>query len=106
MKTKSPVIHVVACLLLWTTLLCSSRPSIAQTGSGRSSGNLPAVIARSPATVPCSFVYDGKPSSELLPRWEKTQVIQSLPNNREHRVVTYRDRRTGLEISDEITVYK
>jgi alpha-galactosidase len=106
MKTESPVTHVAAGLLLWTTLLCSSRPATAQTGSGRASGNLPSVIARSLDTIPFSFVYDGKPSSELLPRWEKTQVAQSLPNNREHRVVTYRDRRTGLEISNEITVYK
>jgi alpha-galactosidase len=64
------------------------------------------VIAKIVETAPFSFVYGGKRSTEFLSGWEHKQVKQSLPGDQERRVLTYRDPHTGLEIIDEITLYK
>jgi hypothetical protein len=106
MKTESASIKAKSCLILLALVLGGSGAAVSQRGSGRSTENLPSVIAKAVETIPFPFVYDGQPSCELLPRWEKTPSTQSLPSDREHRVVTYRDRRTSLEITDETTVYK
>jgi len=106
MKTEFVGIKAASFLLFLAVVLGSSGAAISQTGTGRSTEKLPSVIARAVETVPFSFVYDGKPSSELLPQWEQKKLTQTLPGDREGRVLTYRDRRTGLEIIDEITVYK
>ena len=46
--------------------------------------------------VPFSFVYDGKPSSELLHRWERTATDRRIDATRTCRTVTYKDAGTGL----------
>jgi hypothetical protein len=99
MKMESARIGATSCFLSMVLLLGGGRAAISQAGSGHATGKLPSIIAKAIETVPFSFVYDGRPSSELLPRWEKTLVTQTLPGNRERRIVTYRDRHTGLEIS-------
>jgi alpha-galactosidase len=67
---------------------------------------LPWVIAEAVETVPFSFVYDGRSSRDLLPRWEQKRTSQALPGNREHEVVTWRDGRSGLQVIYERTVYR
>jgi alpha-galactosidase len=52
-----------------------------------------------------SFVYDGRPSTELLPRWKKLEDTRSLSNGRKLHITTYRDRATGLEVSREIITF-
>ena len=63
-------------------------------------------VANGTETEPFSFVFDGKSSREILPTWERKQETRMLPGNREIRVSTYRDRRTGLVITNEATRYK
>ncbi len=46
--------------------------------------------------IPFSFVYDGKPSSELLPKWKRTVADKKLDDNRTLRTVSYKDPATGL----------
>jgi alpha-galactosidase len=106
MKAECVSIKAASCLLLLAVVLGGSGPAIGQTAQGSLAEQFPSVIAKAVTTVPFSFVYDGKPSRELLPGWEQKQVKQTLSGNRERRVVTYRDPHTGLEIIDEITVYK
>jgi alpha-galactosidase len=61
-----------------------------------------AKIAEGPAF---SFVYNGKPSRDLLPHWEKKQEVQRLSGNRERRILTFHDPATGLTVTNEITWY-
>jgi alpha-galactosidase len=84
-------------------VLSLSRAAASQTGQG--TRKLPSVIAKAVENVPFSFLYGGRPSSEILPQWDQERKTQALPGDREHRVLTYRDRRTGLEIINESTVY-
>jgi alpha-galactosidase len=106
MNIESIKIKAASCLLLLAVGLSCSGAAVSQTGQKPSTEKLPSVIAKVVETVPFSFVYDGKPSSELLPQWEQKRQTQTLPGNRERRVLTYRDPHTGLEIIDEITLYK
>jgi len=103
MRTQSPRVKALLCPLLLAFVLDGSE---ALAGQRPSTEKLPSVIAKIAETVPFSFVYGGKPSSELLPQWEQKRQTQPLPGDRERRVLTYRDPRTGLEIINEILLYK
>ncbi|HEX4486080.1 MAG TPA: alpha-galactosidase [Terriglobales bacterium] len=52
-----------------------------------------------------SFVYDGKPSREILSHWKKTESTKSLADGRSLHVTTYRDLATAVEVSQEITTF-
>jgi len=43
-----------------------------------------------------SFVYDGKPSAELLKTWELNRESRSLDAQRMEHTLTYTDRKTGI----------
>jgi hypothetical protein len=86
-------------------VLSLSGAAASQAGQGTSTRKLPSVIAKAVGNVPFSFLYGGRPSSEILPQWDQERKTQALPGDREHRVLTYRDPRTGLEIINESTVY-
>jgi alpha-galactosidase len=49
-----------------------------------------------PGVEPFSFVYDGKPSSELLKTWKCERTASELDEARTQHVVTYTDPKTGL----------
>jgi len=55
--------------------------------------------------IPFSFVYDGKPSAQLLPTWKRTHKRQPPEDGRERHVVTYADPATGLEVSCEVALF-
>ncbi len=61
---------------------------------------------RAPGSEPFSFVYDGRPSAELLPGWRVDVASTRLDANRVRRTVRYRDPATGLEIDVEITEHR
>jgi alpha-galactosidase len=82
-----------------------SGAAASQTGQGTSTKKLPSVIAKAVENVPFSFLYGGRPSSEILPQWDQERKTQALPGDRERRLLTYRDPGTGLEIVNVITVY-
>ena len=46
--------------------------------------------------IPFSFVYGGKPSSELLPTWKRTVADSKIDDKRTLRTITYKDPSTGL----------
>jgi alpha-galactosidase len=50
------------------------------------------------AAMPFSFVYDGKPSSELLKGWKCQRSSQKLDENRTERTLVYSDPQTGLTV--------
>ena len=55
--------------------------------------------------IPFSFVYGGKPSTELLPAWRQIHSKRPLEAGREHHVATYIDSATGLEVTSEVTLF-
>jgi len=48
--------------------------------------------------APFSFVYDGKPSAELLKSWQARHDTQKLDAQRTEHTLTYTDPTTGLQI--------
>jgi alpha-galactosidase len=50
------------------------------------------------AGPPFSFVYDGKPSAELLPQWKVQRDTKQLDGQRTQHTVSYTDPGTGLEV--------
>ena len=54
---------------------------------------------------PFSFVYDGKPSADLLKRWKFTAGPSSHEGSKRQQQFTYRDPSTGLELTCELTSY-
>jgi len=54
---------------------------------------------------PFSFVYDGKPSADLLKRWKFTAGPSSREGSKQRQEFTYRDPSTGLELTCELTSY-
>ena len=55
--------------------------------------------------LPFSFVYGGKPSSELLPTWKQTASASKNDRGEPVQVVTYAEPKTGLEVSCRVTRY-
>ncbi|MBN2292539.1 MAG: NPCBM/NEW2 domain-containing protein, partial [Pirellulales bacterium] len=54
---------------------------------------------------PFSFVYDGKPSSELLKSWQHQHSIKKLDENRTEHLQTWTDPKTGLEVRCRAITY-
>lgn len=50
------------------------------------------------AAIPFSFVYDGRPSDELLKTWSVTQTSRPCDDNRIEHTLTYSDPTSGLEL--------
>jgi alpha-galactosidase len=57
------------------------------------------------AALPFSFVYDGKPSSELLSGWKSEATQKQLDKDRLQRTLTYTDPQTNLEVRCVIVEY-
>ncbi len=56
--------------------------------------------------APFSFVYDGRPSADLLPGWPLTRERAELDENRTRHTLTWRDPATGLRVRCEGVVYR
>jgi alpha-galactosidase len=57
------------------------------------------------AVCPFSLTYDGNPSAKLLSQWERIARNLSAVSGKERRVTTWTDKRTGLEITCEMTLF-
>lgn len=57
------------------------------------------------ASIPFSFMYEGKPSSELLSAWQVNQTEKSLSPDRVLHTITFTDPATLLQIRCEATEY-
>jgi alpha-galactosidase len=62
--------------------------------------------SKSVPSLPFSFVYEGKPSSTLLPSWKAEQSARELDSHRTERAVALADPRTGLTVRCVATVYR
>lgn len=58
-----------------------------------------------PQQLPFSFVYNGKPSAELLSNWKGKTNTQKLDENRTQSTLTYIDPATGLEVRCVVVRY-
>ena len=105
MKTGPTSAQAFALPALLAAALAFSVPAL-QAVEGRPSGESPSLITWAFQTEPFSFVYEGKPSREFLPGWTRRQVTTALAGNREHRILSYFDPRTGLEVTEEGTLYR
>lgn len=92
---------LIAC---WVTVLL--RPMRLNATAATSTNELSPLISNAVTGIPFSFIYGGKPSRKLLTRWVKKQATRTLADGSEDRRVVYRDPRTGLEVTDEIIIYK
>lgn len=59
-----------------------------------------------PARPPFSFVYGGRPSAALLPRWKAEVRTSPVDSARTRREVAYTDPATGLEARAVVTLYR
>jgi hypothetical protein len=57
------------------------------------------------AALPFSFVYGGKPSSELLAAWRRSENIEKLDPARTKRTIEFTDPQTGLALRCEAIEY-
>ena len=105
MKTGPTSAQAFALPALLAAALAFSVPAL-QAVEGRPSGESPSLITWAFQTEPFSFVYEGKPAREFLPGWTRRQVTTALAGNREHRILSYFDPRTGLEVTEEGTLYR
>jgi alpha-galactosidase len=62
--------------------------------------------SKSVSSLPFSFLYEGKPSSTLLPSWKVEQTTRNLDEHRTERVVALVDPRTGLVVCCVAVVYR
>ena len=58
-----------------------------------------------PGVLPFSFVYDGQPSTSLLPTWKSGVASKKLDDERTEHVLTYVDPKTGLELRCVVIEY-
>jgi len=55
--------------------------------------------------APFSFIYGGKPSSELLPGWKREREEGGAAEGVERHRVSYTDAATGLKVACDVKVY-
>lgn len=97
--------HSLLTLLGVLLMAASAQASdgVAATGEEMEQGRLWAAAkfggiaqARYSTEPPFSFIYGGKPSSELLKTWDVTRTEKKLDEQRTERTLTYTDPETGL----------
>jgi len=64
-----------------------------------------ALIRGTGSDWPCSFVFGGKPSAELLPHWEESSQTTELAEDRVQYQRIWRDPATGLQVRLEAVEY-
>ena len=55
--------------------------------------------------IPFSFIYGGRPSSELLHGSKRSTSSEPAANGRQQHRITWTDEKTGLEVTCEATVF-
>ena len=56
-------------------------------------------------SIPFSFTYGGKSSSQLLGQWKRKTTQEPPANGRERHAITWADEQTGLEVTCKATVF-
>ncbi len=93
-----------AAIVCLATQAMGAKPSKAEmvTSAEWVKTNLTAKTSR----LPISFVYGGKPSSELLTTWKSSKSSTKIDGQRQRETITYTDPKTGLEVRCVAIVYK
>jgi alpha-galactosidase len=89
-----------------TGLICASAwasaavlPTAAEMEESQRWAKMLADLPQSKNSVPFfSFTYDGKPSTELLSQWKKSQTSKKLDDQRTLQTLIWTDPETGLEV--------
>jgi len=103
MKMKLFVVSLVGLLILSRQAQTSGNP----TGSDenkKSSQFVQDHFAKA-KLPPFSFVYDGKASSSFLVQWAFGEETKKIDDQKTQRILTYADRKTGLEVRAFCTIY-
>lgn len=58
-----------------------------------------------PSRYPFSFVYDGRPSDDLLAKWNRKATKMKLDSHRTQTTTSWTDPNTGLEVQWEVIRY-
>jgi alpha-galactosidase len=89
------VLTVVLCLLTFT-----SAPAVTVTPDEMAAANqwFAAKFAAEKPDLPISFVYDGKPSAELLPGWPLKRQSRKLDPQQTEHALAWTDAKTGLSV--------
>lgn len=94
---------IVSMALVWSSVVSPLARAVAPTPAEMAEAqkwsekleHLPAAKGEQPFF---SFIYDGKPSADLLETWKKSQTSQKLDDRRTQRTTTWTDPKTGLEV--------
>ncbi len=105
MKTWPLSIIALALLLSQTSVGQSksgSKPPVIRTSSGSQASYATYYVKRG---IPGSFLFDGKKSADLLPKWQEKTSTSLIDDVRVRNIWTYLDPKTGLEVKDERISY-
>jgi alpha-galactosidase len=91
----------VAEMAAWATRTFTGKGAVESPREG--ANKAPSLLT--PAGVPFSFVYGGKPSAELLKDWTRTAETRELPDRICH-CVAWTDPHSGLRVAAEVVAYK
>jgi alpha-galactosidase len=109
MSTTRPRIILSMVAACWMAAPCLAQavlPTAAEMAEAKQWADKLEAVAQPNATQPFfSFIYDGKPSAELLSQWKKTQTSRQLDEQRTERTLTWTDPKTGLEVRCVSVVY-
>ncbi len=62
-------------------------------------------VSGSSVAYPFSFIYNGKPSSELLSHWNIIRTVKKLDRNRQQVTLSFLDPKTKLEVRCQTVLY-
>ena len=110
---EGPLSNVLICLVLavvvggwgWENPTYGVSPSPEELEKAREFAEA-AFDSKSPAQWPFSFVFGGKPSTELLPTWPCKETCEALDGQRLRRQLVWTDPASGLEVRYEGIVYQ
>ena len=98
-RLRTIAIVLAAAWMTSSSLAQSISPTPEEMANARQWGaKFDRAVAAKDAEPPFSFVYDGKPSAELLGEWSRKDASRRLDDQRSERTTTWTDPKTGLEV--------
>lgn len=105
MNTKLTTIAVTALAVLTAASAMCTSVTKAEMQTAKNWANAHFKQAGKGALAPFSFVYDGKSSNELLPKWDYSESAKKLSNDRMQLTQTYTEPGTGFEVKCVLVSY-
>ena len=101
--------HILTALFVLAVLLClgarasATQPTKAEMNAARTW--IDTNLGPAAASHPFSFIYNGRPSEELLKAWTTARTATKLDPNRTRHTITFSDSATGLILRCEAIEY-